>query len=118
MELDAFNCVAPVTEAHDDAVVGLGGDHKLTRQGFFLDDERVIARGGERIGQLAENIFSVVMNLAGFAVEKLRGADDLSPKRGANGLMAKTHAKDRKFSREAFNQLNRNTCFLRRARSR
>ena len=35
MELDAFDFVAAVAEAHDDAVVGFGGDREFARQGFF-----------------------------------------------------------------------------------
>jgi len=52
VELDAFDFVAAVTEGHDDAVVGLGGDHEFTRQGFFLDDQGMVARGGEGSGSL------------------------------------------------------------------
>jgi len=69
MELDAFDFVATMPEAHDDAVVSLGGDGEFARQGFLLDNQGMVARCGEGVWQLAENIFVVVMNLARFAVE-------------------------------------------------
>src|SRR5258707_15350858 len=75
----------------------------------------MVARGGERIRQLAENIFVVVMDLAGFAVKEFGSADDFTTERRANGLMAKAHAEDGKFSRETFDQLHGNTGLLRRA---
>lgn len=69
MELDAFKFVAAVTESHDDAVGGFRGDGEFAREGFALDDERVIARGGEGFGQFLENAFSIVVYIAGFSVE-------------------------------------------------
>ena len=69
VELDAFDFMFFVAESHDDAVVGFGGDGEFTRQGFFLDDERVVARGGEGVVHMVEEAFAVVMDLAGFAVE-------------------------------------------------
>src|SRR5260370_13843768 len=73
----------------------------------------MVARGGEGIWKLAENILVVVMNLARFAVEKLRDADDFGAERSADGLMAKANTKNRKFSGEALHQLHGNACFLR-----
>src|SRR5258708_22991383 len=116
MELDAFDFVAAVPEAHDDAVVGFGSNGEFARQRFSFDNEGVVARGGHRIGQFAENVLAVVMNLAGFAVEESWGAHDFSAKRGADGLVAKANAEYRKFSREAFDELDGNARFLRRAR--
>src|SRR6266704_8449 len=101
MELHAFDFVAAVTESHDDAVAGLGGDGEFARQGFFFDDQGMVARGGEGIGQLAEDILAVVMDLASLAVKEFRSADYFSAERRADGLMAKAHAKDGKFSGQA-----------------
>jgi len=115
VELHAFDFVAAVTEGHDDAVVGLGGDRELARERFALNDQRMVARGGEGIRQLAENILAVVMDLARFAVEEFRGADDFAAERSANGLVAEAHTKDGKFSGEALDQLHGNARLLRRA---
>jgi len=106
VELDAFDFVAAVTEGHDDAVIGLGGDDEFARQGFFLDDQGMVARGSEGIRQLAEDILAVVMDLARFAMKEFRSADDFAAERSANGLMAEAHTENRKFSGEALDQLH------------
>ena len=49
MELDAFEFVAAVAETHDDAVVGFRGDGEFAREGFALDDERMIASRREGV---------------------------------------------------------------------
>ena len=38
VELDPFDLVAAMAEAHDDAVAGLGGDGELARKRFTFDD--------------------------------------------------------------------------------
>ena len=88
VELDAFEFCAAVADAHDDAVVGFGSDGEFARKGFALDDERVVASGGERVGEFAEDAFCVVMDGAGFAVEEFRRANDFPAECGADGLMA------------------------------
>src|SRR5712691_5667483 len=107
-----------MTKTHDDAVVGFSGNGEFARQGFFFDDQRMVARGGKGIGKLAEDILAVVMDLARFAMKKFRRANNFTAERGANGLMAEAHAKNRKFSGEALDQFYRNARFLRRARTR
>ena len=57
MELDSFEFVAAVADAHDDAVGGFGGDGEFAREGFALDDQGMVTRGGERVGQFAEHAF-------------------------------------------------------------
>jgi len=83
----------------------------------FLDDQGMVARCGKGVRQLAENIFVVVMNLAGFAVKKFRRADDFAAERRANGLMAEANTEDGKFSGEALDQLDGNARLLRSARA-
>ena len=66
---------------------------------------------------MAEYIFVVVMDLARFAVEEFRSADDFAAERSTNGLVAEAHTKDGKFSGETLDQLHGNACLLRRART-
>ena len=106
VELDAFDFVAAVAKAHDDAVISLGGDGEFARQGFFLDDEGMVARCGKGVRQLAENIFVVVMNLARFAMEEFRRADDFAAERSADGLMAEAYTEDGEFSGQTLDQLD------------
>src|SRR6266566_9689111 len=77
----------------------------------------MVARSGEGIGQLAENILAIVMDLARLAMKKFGGADDFPAERGANGLMAEAPTENREFSGEALDQFHGNARFLRRARA-
>ena len=87
VELYAFEFVAAMAEAHDDAIVSLRGDGKFAWKRFAFDDERVIARGNKGLGQFAEDTFAVVMDFAGFAVKEFGRADDISAERLANRLV-------------------------------
>ena len=100
VELDAFDFVAAMAEAHDDAVVGFGSDGQLAGERFALDDEGVIPRGGEWLCQIAENIFAVMMDFAGLAVKELWGTNNFAAECCADRLMAEADAKDWKFSRK------------------
>ena len=112
MELDAFDFVAAVAEAHDDAVVGFSGNDEFAGQGFSLDDQGMVARGREGIRELAENIFVVVMDLARLAVKKFRGTDDFAAERGANGLVAETDPQNGELPSKTLDQFHGNTGFL------
>ena|SRR5215467_3159178 len=117
VELDAFDFVSAVAQAHDDAVVGFRSDGKLAGQGFPFDNERVIARSGERVGKLAKNIFAVVMDLTGFAMEKLWGTNDFPAEGGANCLVTKANSKNRELPCQPLDEFDRNTRVLRCARA-
>src|SRR5580692_8112128 len=87
MELDAFDFVTAMAEAHDDAVGGFCGDGQLARERFAFDDERMVARGCERLWKLAEDILAVVMDFAGLAVEELWSTNDFAAEGRADRLM-------------------------------
>jgi len=91
VELDAFEFGAAVADAHDDAVGGFGGDGEFAWQRFSFDDQRVVARCGEGIGEFAEDAFGVVMDGAGFAVKKFGRTDDFPTECRADGLMAQAN---------------------------
>src|SRR5260370_33279802 len=55
------------------------------------------------------------MDLSCLAVEEFRGTNDLAAKCGPNGLMAKAHTQNWKFSGQALDQLDGNAGLLRRA---
>src|SRR5215467_10534785 len=78
----------------------------------------MITRGCNGVGQFAKDVFAVVMNLAGFAVEKLGRANDLSAESCADGLVAKADAQDRKLSCETFYELHGDARLLRGAGAR
>src|ERR1700730_726508 len=103
---------------HDDAVVGFCSDSELAREGLALDDERVIAGGGEGVREIAENTFAVVVDRAGLAVEQLRRPDDFSAESRADGLVAQADAQNGEFSSQTLNQLYGDSSFLWRTGSR
>jgi hypothetical protein len=112
VELDALEFGATVADAHDDAVVGFGGDGEFARQRFAVDDEGVVARGGERVGEFAEDAFCVVMDGAGFTVEEFWRANDFPAECGADSLMAETHTQNWKFSSEALDEFDGDAGFF------
>ena len=92
MKLNAFEFVLFVADAHDDTVLGFGGDGEFTRKRFALDDERVVPRCDEWLWQFLEDTFSIVMNFASLAVKKLGRANDLAAEGFANRLMTQADA--------------------------
>ena len=101
VELHAFDGEGLVAEAHDGAGVGrvgaggdAGGDLELVGDGVFADDERVVARAGHGLREVAEDGAVVVLDGLGLAVHELRRADDLAAEGCADGLVAEADAED------------------------
>src|ERR1700731_827838 len=117
VELHAFDEEFAVAETHDDAI-GFRGNFELIRKRFFLDDERVIARGGEILRQIFENCLVVVVDAAGFAVHDFRRANHASSNRKADRLMAETHAENWNHSGKPANHVHANAGILRSAGTR
>src|SRR5262245_55597219 len=61
MELHAVHGVALVLQPHDDAVPRLGRNLQRLGQARGLDHERMVARGGEVLGDACEHAFAGVM---------------------------------------------------------
>src|SRR5258708_8604812 len=116
MKLDAFDGNFGGAEANDDAVAGLSGDLKLAGEGFSLDDQRVVAGCCERIGQLLEDPFAVVMDFTGLPVKESGRADDFSAEGNSDRLMTQANTQNRKFSCDALDELDGDDRLLRRAR--
>src|SRR6266403_1851403 len=57
----------------------------------------MVARGGEGVGELAENVLAVVVNLAGLAMKNLGRANDFASEGRADGLVSEAHTKNRQF---------------------
>src|SRR6185312_5464410 len=94
MELHAVDRQLAVSQAHDQAVVGLGGDLEATRKRGPLDDQRVITRGREAGRDVLENALAAVADLAEFAMHRDRPADDLAAEGLPDGLVAEADAED------------------------
>lgn len=105
MELDAPDGKGFVADAHDFAFVGFGGDFEAVGEGFFFDDERVVAGGGERIGHVLEEVFVVVPDGGRFAVHHAVVDNDVAAEGVADALVAQADAEDGDFAGEVFDDV-------------
>lgn len=83
-------------QAHDDAVLGLRGDleDRLVHGGAHRG-ERVVAGGGEALGQAREHGVVAVADQGRLAVHQGLGVGDGGPERLRDGLVAQAHAVER-----------------------
>ncbi len=119
MELNSFDGKLSVAQAHDRAGTilfgGPGADFEICRKGFFFHDQRVVASRRHGRGQTGKNRFAVVGDRAGFAVHKMRGANDVAAECRADGLVPEANAENGHFAGEVPNQINTDARLLRRA---
>src|SRR5215207_2840886 len=118
VELHALHLEEAVAQAHDDAVGRRGRDFEAVRQTLALDDERVVARGGEAVFEPLEDRPAVVANLGRLAVDGLGAAHDAPAEDLPDGLVAEAHAEHRHVTGERADHLQRHPRLVRRARPR
>ena len=118
MELHAIDRIVAMLEAHDDSILGLGGDLQMIRQRFSVDDQRVITGRDERIRQSLEDPLAIVLDERCLAMHQLRSADHISAEGIANRLMSETHAQHRNLAGHMLDDPDRNPGLARRAWSR
>src|SRR5712692_5077455 len=107
-----------MAESHDGAVGGFCGDFELFGQALAFDDERMVTRRGEALGEVPEDRLPVVDDFAGLAMKEFRRAHDFSAKGGANGLVPQAHAEDGDFSGKPLDYLHGDARLLRGAGTR
>lgn len=88
------------------AFPGLSANFQLLGQALLCNDQRMIARRGEWLRQVAENRPAIMLDMADLSMHHLRGADHGAAKSGADCLMTKTHAQYRFFPGEMANQFD------------
>src|SRR5579864_7210393 len=119
MELDAFNVMAAVAQAHDGASAvffgGPGADFQLGGQIFFFHDKRMIAGGRHRHRQTLKDGFVVVHDRAGLAVHDMTGTNDIAAEGFADRLVTEADAEHWDFSREVADQVDADARLMRRA---
>ena len=77
-----------------------------------VDDERVVARRFERIGQPGEHALVAVVDERRLAVHHRRGAHHVAAEHLADRLMAEAHTEDRARAGEAFDDRVRESRIL------
>ena len=86
VDLDTLDVVFPMADAHDDAVLRLGGDGEAVGQRRALHDEGMIAPDLEGIRQPRVEARAIVTDARRFAVNDLTRAHDLAAENLAEGL--------------------------------
>ncbi len=117
MKLNAFDGKLFVANAHDDVVSRPSAYGQIARQGGGVNDQGMVAHGGERIFQRSENGSIVMDDLRQFAVHNRRRANDFRPESRADALVTETNAQDRRAGAEATNDGTRNAGFFGCARA-
>jgi hypothetical protein len=80
VELDALGGQLAVADGHDRAIRARRALEALGQLG--MDDERVVARGGQRAGEPGEDRAPVVVYLGRLAVDRLPAHDAAAERRG------------------------------------
>src|SRR5258705_5148053 len=118
MELDALDGIAPMTKAHDLAVLGPGRDLERVRHRVAQDRERVVARGDEGVAGSGEHAAAVVPDRGRLAVHPRLRPRDRGAGRLADRLVAEADAEDRRRRAEATDDLERHARLIGIARTR
>ena len=117
MELHAVDGELAVAQAHDFALGGFGGDFERGGEGLALDEQGVVARGFEGIGQAGEDAGAVVQDGRGLSVHEPASADDVAAEDVADALVAEANAEQRGGGAETSDDFVADAGFVRRART-
>ena len=122
MELNSVNGIVSVMQSHDfpgmSWKIDPGGDFQVRSQRRFRDDQAVVARRGEGVGQAGEDSRSQVVNLRRFSVHQSFGPDDRRIVDFGEGLVAQADSQCRNGRSELPDQFHRNSRLVRRTRAR
>jgi hypothetical protein len=116
VELDAFDGVVAVPDAHDRAVLGARGDDERVGQGLGLDYQRVIAGRLEALLDAPVDALAVVHYLRRLAVDGL-AAHYPRPEGLPYGLVAEADAEDWDLASRPLYDLDRDAGLVGRARA-
>ena len=122
VELDAFDRMTLVTKAHNKVAAARvragGGDLQAVGQSVGLDDQGMVTRGGERVGETLKNGPAIVGDLAGLAVHDFRRKPHLAAEGLPEALVAQADAENRQTAGEFADQLQADARLRRRLRPR
>ena len=98
MELHPFDVVGAMTESHDEAVGRLGGDLEIVGDGGPVDDQRVVPRGFQWVGEPLEDTRIPVLDERGLAVHDVGGPYHRSAEHFSDALMTEADPEERALS--------------------
>lgn len=84
-----------MANGHDLVRVALGGNDKTFFETIGIHNQRMVAHGLERVGNILEDRSAVMVDLRGFAVHAAGGTDDFSAENLSNTLMAQANTQYR-----------------------
>lgn len=104
-------------DTHDFAFGGFGGDIEAVREGLALDDERVVADGVERAGDIGKELLLVVEDGRCFAVHHAIVHHDTGAEGMADALVSQADAQQGDSSAEGADDIVGEAGFAWRARA-
>src|SRR5665213_1632289 len=108
MKLHAVHRKIPMPKPHDRAVfLRARRNLEIVREPFVRDDERVIARRKERLGDSRKQTLAVVLDRRRLAVHWHTRTNDLAAEHRAHRLMPEAHAEDRRRGAELADDVHR-----------
>src|SRR5947209_1328574 len=117
MKLHTFDGMPTMTQTHDGTGAIFfgcpGTDLQLRGKMFFLDDERMIARGSHRHGHALKHGAVVMHDSAGLAVHDMGRANHASAEGFPDSLVSQTNAEQGNLSCEIADQINADARVLR-----
>src|SRR3954466_3532444 len=117
MKLHSVNRELAVSQSHDFSLGRFGGDLETFRKRFAANDERMVARGLEWIGQMFENAAAEMAHRRSFSVHQTRGGDDVATENSADALVTKAHPENRRGPSKISHDLIADAGILRPARA-
>src|SRR5579859_1161127 len=118
MELDAFDRIGAMAQAHNQPVHRPGCNLQFFREGGVLDDEAMIAIGFKWLWQAVEETFALVIDQRGLAMHWLRRSNNAPSIDLPNGLMPQADTQHGNVWAKALDNLAGETCFVRGTRPR
>src|SRR2546428_3920453 len=118
MKLDTLHQRVLVPHTHDGPVGQLGRTLKPLRQCMAIDNQRVVPRPDERVGQSVVDSASIVTDLRHLSMHGCRGADDLATEGCADALVTEAHTQDRDMACQLRHQRRRDAGLVRGAGAR
>ena len=105
MKLHTHHGVLAMSHGHDYSVIRSRRDDQFRGEGFLLNDQRMIAADGLRIGETGKYSFSAMPHQARPAMHGLLRPNHFASQRRGYGLMPEADTKDGYFATQLSNDV-------------